>query len=129
MTGLRRAALRVWVRATLVWLLLPVGGCGRADEASPSPPAATADVATIEVVRVVAQPLDVQLSLPGELTAYQSVAIFPRVTAFVKTVTVDRGSRVGAGDLLAMLEAPELAAQRAEAQSRLQAAEAQLAVA
>jgi RND family efflux transporter MFP subunit len=55
--------------------------------------------------------------------------MFPRVTAFVKTVTVDRGSRVGAGDLLATLDAPELAAQRAEAQSKLQAAEAQLAVA
>jgi RND family efflux transporter MFP subunit len=129
MTGLKRASLRIWLRATLALLLLPIGGCGGADEASPSPPAVTADVATIEVVRVIAQPLDVQLSLPGELTAYQSVAIFPRVTAFVKTVTVDRGSRVGAGDLLATLEAPELAAQRAEAQSKLQAAEAQLAVA
>jgi RND family efflux transporter MFP subunit len=81
------------------------------------------------VVRVLEQPLDVHLSLPGELTAYQSVAIFPRVTGFVKTLTVDRGSRVRAGDLLATLEAPEIVAQRAEAQSKLQAAEAQLAVA
>jgi RND family efflux transporter MFP subunit len=40
---------------------------------------------------------------------------------------VDRGSRVRAGDVLATLEAPELVAQRSEAQSRLQAAEAQLA--
>jgi RND family efflux transporter MFP subunit len=78
---------------------------------------------------VLEQSLDVQLSLAGELTAYQAVAIFPRVTGFVKTVTVDRGSKVRAGDLLAILEAPELVAQRAEAQSKLQAAEAQLAVA
>ena len=49
-----------------------------------------------------------QLSLPGELTAYQSVAIYPRVTGFVKTVRVDRGSRVRAGDVLATLDAPEL---------------------
>ena len=82
---------------------------------------------TIDVVRVVEQPLDVQLSLPGELTPYQSVAIYPRVTGFVKTVRVDRGSRVRAGDVLATLDAPELVAQRAEAQSKLQAAEAQLA--
>ncbi|MGH9141680.1 MAG: biotin/lipoyl-binding protein, partial [Vicinamibacterales bacterium] len=75
------------------------------------------------------QPLDVQLSLPGELTAFQSVAILPRVSGFVKTVQVDRGSVVRAGDLLATLEAPEMVAQRAEAQARLQAAEAQLAVA
>ena len=51
------------------------------------------------------------------------------MTGFVKTVNVDRGSRVRAGDLLATLEAPELVAQRSEAQSKLQAAEAQLAVA
>jgi RND family efflux transporter MFP subunit len=51
------------------------------------------------------------------------------VTGFVKTIVVDRGSRVRAGDVLATLEAPELVAQRAEAQSKLQAAEAQLAVA
>jgi membrane fusion protein (multidrug efflux system) len=68
------------------------------------------------------------LSLPGELTAFQSVAIFPRVTGFVKAIRVDRGSRVRAGDVLAILDAPELLAQRSEAQSKLQAAEAQLGV-
>jgi RND family efflux transporter MFP subunit len=57
------------------------------------------------------------------------VAIFSKVTGFVKTVRVDRGSRARTGDVLATLEAPELTAQRLEAQSKLQAAEAQLAVA
>jgi len=83
----------------------------------------------IHVVRVVEQALDVQLSLPAELAAFQSVAIYPRVTGFVKAVGVDRGSRVRGGDLLATLDAPELVAQRAEAQSKVQGAEAQLAVA
>ena len=41
---------------------------------------------------------------------------------------MDRGSRVRAGQQLATLEAPELVAQRSEAQSKLQSAEAQLAV-
>ena len=91
--------------------------------------AAAAEPVSVEVVRVVEQSLDVPLSLPGELTGFQSVAIFPRVAGFVKTVNVDRGSRVRAGDLLATLDAPELVAQRAEAQSKLQAAEAQLAAA
>mgnify|MGYP006173082481 CR=1 FL=1 len=40
-----------------------------------------------------------------------------------------RGSRVRAGDVIATLEAPELSAQRSEAQSKIQAAEAQLAAA
>jgi membrane fusion protein, multidrug efflux system len=101
--------------------------CGGGDTVSRAVAApATNGPTAIDMVRVVEQPLDVPLSLPGELTAFQSVAIFSRVTGFVKTVNVDRGSRVRAGDLLASLEAPELVAQRAEAQSKLQAAEAQL---
>ena len=83
---------------------------------------------TVEVVKVVEQPLDVTLSLPGELIPYQTVALYSRVTGFVKTITVDRGSRVRAGQQLAALEAPELVAQKAEARSKLQSAEAQLAV-
>ena len=85
------------------------------------PATAAAGPPTIDVVRVVEQPLDVTLSMPGELDPYETVAIYPKVTGFVKTIRVDRGSRVRAGDLLAELEAPELVAQRAEAQSKLQA--------
>jgi RND family efflux transporter MFP subunit len=108
---------------------LPVAACGGGDGTSRAVPVTAAGPAAIDVVRVVEQSLNVPLALPGELTAFQSVAIFPRVTGFVKAVNVDRGSRVRAGQLLASLEAPELVAQRSEAQSKLQAAEAQLSVA
>jgi RND family efflux transporter MFP subunit len=83
---------------------------------------------TIEVVKVVEQPLNVTLSLPGELAPYQTVALYARVTGFVKTIAVDRGSRVRAGQQLAVLDAPELDAQKSEAQSKVQSAESQLAV-
>ena len=109
-------------------LFLGVAACNR----SGPPPAENqvqAAPLTIDVVRVVRQPVDVTLSMPGQLDPYQSVAIYPRVTGFVNTIRVDRGSRVSAGELIAQLEAPELIAQRAEAQSKLQGAEAQLAVA
>lgn len=125
MTKLKRSAWGI----ALVLVSFVVAGCRGPNDAPSSTPVAAARPTMIDVVRVVEQPLDVQLSLPGELMAYQEVAIFPRVTGFVKTLMVDRGSRVRGGDLLAKLEAPELVAQRAEAQSKLQAAEAQLAAA
>jgi len=53
--------------------------------------------------------------------------MYPRATGFVKSILVDRGSQVRAGQVLATLDAPELVAQRSEAQSKLQGAEAQLA--
>ena len=83
----------------------------------------------VDVVRVVERPIDVTLSMPGQLDPYETVAVYPRVTGFVRSIRVDRGSRVRSGEVMAELEAPELVAQRAEAQSKLQAAEAQLAVA
>jgi RND family efflux transporter MFP subunit len=112
-----------------VAIIATTAACSRPEAETGTATAPAAGPPTIATVRVSERPLDVQLSLPGELRAYQSVDIFPRVTGFVKTIVVDRGSRVRAGDVLATLEAPELVAQRAEAQSKLQAAEAQLAVA
>jgi membrane fusion protein, multidrug efflux system len=67
--------------------------------------------------------------MPGQLDPYETVAVYPKATGFVKSIRVDRGSRVRRGELLMELEAPELVAQRAEAQSKQQAAEAQLAAA
>ena len=131
MTSAKRDIRRVRGILTIVLAAsLAAAACGGGDRASRTAPITTAaGPPVIDVVRVVEQSLDVPLSLPGELTAFQSVAMFPRVTGFVKAVNVDRGSKVRAGQLLASLEAPELVAQRSEAQSKLQAAEAQLSVA
>jgi RND family efflux transporter MFP subunit len=118
--------LRKWCGAGMVMASSVVLACTGAENRAAAP-AGSPGPATVDIVSVVEQPLDVQLSLPGELTPYQSVSIHPRVTGFVKSVGVDRGARVRAGDLMMVLDAPELVAQRAEAQSRLQAAEAQLA--
>lgn len=54
--------------------------------------------------------------LPAQLAAYEEVSIFPRVNGYVKTVLVDIGSHVQAGQLLMVLEAPEL--EQAVAQAR-----------
>lgn len=123
--------LRRWSRHELgtgsIVLLLLTAGCGRPPASAPQ--ADVAGPATIDTVRVVEQAVNVTLEMPAELEPYESVDVYPKVTGFVKTIRVDRGSRVRAGDQLLDIEAPELVAQRAEAQSRLQAAEAQLAIA
>ena len=97
---------------------------------SPSTPTSSASaqnapVPTVEVVKVTSRKLAISVRLPGELQPYEVVAVYPKVPAFVDTISVDRGSVVKSGQLMARLVAPELAAQRAEAQSKLQGAEAQ----
>lgn len=86
---------------------------------------AAPSASTVEAVKVVARKLAISVRLPGELQPYEVVAVYPKVTAFVDSISVDRGSVVKSGQLMARLVAPELAAQRAEAQSKLQSAEAE----
>ena len=84
-------------------------------------------VPEVAVTRVIAQNLNTTARLPAQLTPYEVVDVYPKVTGFVKWIKVDRGSRVTKGELIAQLEAPELLAQKAEADSKFQSAESQLA--
>ena len=83
-------------------------------------------VQEVEVTRVLSQKLSTSVRLPAQLTAYEAVDVYPKVTGFVRQIRVDRGSRVKKGELIAQLEAPELVAQRGEAESKYQSAESQL---
>ena len=57
-------------------------------------------------------------SLPGQLVPFNEVNLFPKVNGFVKQLFVDRGSIVKKGQLLMILEAPEMESQLQAANSR-----------
>lgn len=62
--------------------------------------------------------------LPGQLVPFNEVNLFPKLNGFVKQIYVDRGSVVKKGQLLAVLEAPEMETELQAANSRyLQAQE------
>ena len=103
------------------WLLVLIVACKRSPAPEPAPAIGSAAPQALEVVAVVARPLDATLKLPAELAPDESVAIYPRVSGFVDDIPVDRGSPIKKGQLLARLSAPELAAQRAEAESKVAA--------
>src|SRR5258706_4704304 len=104
--------------------VLAAVGCnsarGQAGGAPGPSSSAAAPVPTIEVTKVLAKPLDTITHLEGELAPYEGVAIHARANGFVSKVLVDRGSQVKKGQLLLTLAAPELNAQRAEAQAKLE---------
>jgi RND family efflux transporter MFP subunit len=80
-------------------------------------------------VAIASKKLQTTIALPAQLTPYEQVDIYPKVTGFVETVTVDRGSRVHRGQLLVKLTAPELLSQRSQADAAVKAAQSQLATA
>lgn len=112
--------------AGAVLLISVVAGCSTGDRGpSKSPGQATASsIPAVEVTPVVSMQPKRQLKLPGELVAYQDVALYAKVQGFVEQVIVDRGSRVRRGQLLIRLSSPELAARRDEGEARARAAQA-----
>jgi len=118
-----RISCTLVLAATTYWCV----SCGSSTNSSTKAQASAPAAPTVEVTKVASRKLSITTRLPGELQAYEAVAVFPKVTAYVDSIGVDRGTRVKSGQLMARLVAPEVAAQRAEAQSKLQAAEAQRA--
>jgi len=113
--------------SVLVVTVCACASCGSNSDSNTKAQASAPATPTVEVAKVSAKTLSITTRLPGELQAYEIVAVFPKVTAYVDSISVDRGTHVKSGQLMARLVAPEVAAQRAEAQSKLQAAEAQRA--
>ena len=87
---------------------------------------ASAEESTPDAERVTLQKdtLETSMVIPGELIAYQQVDLYAKVTGFVKELKVDIGSKVKTGQVLIVLEAPEIVAQLSAAQSRLKSQEA-----
>jgi membrane fusion protein (multidrug efflux system) len=111
---------------TLPLLVFALTGCDQSEPPAPTTPQAEASV---ETVAVVSRKLDTTVSLPAQLLPYEAVDVYPKVTGFIDSISVDRGSRVKKGQLLISLTAPELVAQRSQSEAALHAAESQLAAA
>ncbi len=74
---------------------------------------------SVELTTVVSKGLNKTTVIPGELAPFRRVHIHAKVTGFVETIHVDRGSFVEKGARLADLVAPELQAQSAESRAKI----------
>lgn len=120
----RRAKVSLaWAAAGLVLLLQSCSSSHAGDEATGND---SADVAPppVEAFFLQKGQLSSSLKIPGELIAFQEVDLYAKVNSFVKKLYVDVGSEVKEGQLLAVMEAPELNAQLLGAESRLKSQEA-----
>jgi RND family efflux transporter MFP subunit len=69
-----------------------------------------------------------QTVLPGNIQAWYEAPIYARVNGYLKNWYFDYGAHVKKGQLLALIDAPDLDAELAAAQANLKAAEAQTKV-
>jgi membrane fusion protein, multidrug efflux system len=102
---------------------LCVGACGPAAPVAAPSPGPAAPVSVI-ATRVRSEKVSKTFRLPAELSAFRSVAIHSKIPGFVEKIDVDRGSEVKAGQVLIRCVAPEIAAQKQEAEAMLASDEA-----
>jgi membrane fusion protein (multidrug efflux system) len=79
---------------------------------------------TVNVIPLKKGKVEKQTSLPGELLAFEHVEIHPKVTGYIKQLKVDIGSIVEKGQILAIIDAPEIQSRLGEATGKLQASKA-----
>jgi RND family efflux transporter MFP subunit len=106
----------------LVGSLVGVGTWSHAAQRAEAVATLDARHAAVPVVRTVAlQPVDAPrgIDLPGTIQAFNSATLYARATGYISTRNVDIGSRVKAGDVLAVIAAPELDQQLDQARGQL----------
>ena len=100
-------------------LLLLLYSCGEEKkEVAPEP------IPVTETFELQKEKLASEVRLPAELQGFKQTDLYAKVSSFVKELKVDIGSQVKEGQLLIVLEAPEISSQLAAAESRLHSAEA-----
>ncbi|HUJ41674.1 MAG TPA: efflux RND transporter periplasmic adaptor subunit [Candidatus Acidoferrales bacterium] len=78
-----------------------------------------AQVPTVAVAAVTRGSLVKSLDLPAEFRPYQEIDLHAKVAGYVKKINVDVGDHVRTGQLLAVLEIPELQDEVTQAQSQV----------
>jgi RND family efflux transporter MFP subunit len=72
---------------------------------------------TVGVTKVVKKSLGRHLTLSSELVPFQEIDVYAKESGYIKDLKVDYGSHVKAGEVMAILEIPELEAQLQEDQA------------
>ena len=92
------------IGVAVVPIMVAVAACSRTRAATP----AATEHPTVSVVKVARGDLSQTVTLAAEFRPFQEVEVHAKVAGYVKTIYVDVGDRVNAGQLLAVLEIPEL---------------------
>jgi RND family efflux transporter MFP subunit len=85
------------------------------------------DAPTVAVAKVTAENLSHDLALTAEFKPFQEVDVMAKVAGYIKNINVDVGDRVSQGQLLAVLEVPEMADDLDRAEAAVERSQAEVA--
>jgi RND family efflux transporter MFP subunit len=101
-------------------------GCGKPQDAQ-AQEVKTSDVTTVAVAKTSTENLSRGVILTAEFRPFQEVDVMAKVAGYVKKINVDVGDRVQEGQVLGLIEVPEMADDQTRAQSMLNRSQAELA--
>src|SRR5579863_1728827 len=87
---------------------------------------ASGPAVTVGVTKVARKSLGRQITLSSELVPFQEIDVYAKESGYVKKLNVDYGTKVKAGQIMAVLEIPELEAQLQEDQAEIKNASNQV---
>jgi RND family efflux transporter MFP subunit len=87
-----------------------LSSCGSGEKASANAPLATGGI-SVGVANVGKKALARKLTVSSELVPFQEIDVYAKESGYVKKLDVDYGTRVKAGQVMAVLEIPELESQ------------------
>ena len=110
---------RFWtVGIFLTALLIATGGLlwrhGLPKARASNMPDADANLVTVAVTEAAPKALERRLTVSSELVPFQEIDVYAKESGYVKKLDVDYGSHVKAGQVMAVLEIPELQLQLAQ---------------
>src|SRR5215813_5010452 len=85
------------------------------------------DAPTVAVAKTGTEDLSHDIVLTAEFKPFQEIDVMAKVAGYVKKINVDVGDHVQEGQLLALIEVPEMADDQARAQSMLNRSQAEVA--
>jgi RND family efflux transporter MFP subunit len=95
-------------------LLLVTAGC---DRNSASAAGSNTTTLRVKIVKPARQGIARKIILPASVRADSEVTLYAKVTGYLKTITKDRGDRVKTGEVIALLEIPEMLSEIAHAKA------------
>ena len=126
--NVQRAALAVALVLLLAFVIVYLSRLHAEHKLARETRAAATAIPTVDVVTVRGAPAGGSLTLPGETAAWYESTIYARVSGYVAKWYVDIGDHVKAGQVLALIDTPELDAEFLAAKAKLKVSEAQVKV-
>src|ERR1041384_8373576 len=122
----RRQLLGILIASIVGTITLLNCSCSR-DPAAQAEDLKASDAPTVAVAKATLEDMSRQVVLTAEFRPFQEIDVMAKIAGYVKKINVDVGDRVQEGQVLALIEVPEMADDQARAESLLSRSQAEVA--